>query len=349
MPTFWIFVGIIVIVVLIVLLFNLLRASTHVVPEEKRLVVYRLGRFNRLAGPGMVQVIPGLEQVIRTLEVRDHPMDVTILSIFAFGVPNDLTLNLWCSFDVAEAAGNDKKKLAKLVHLSDAERRKQVEVKMREALVKHLAVIQKEMPLPRDATSLDGVIALAPGMERYYKLIEGVQRELEISLPSVGVILNTSQPITLTGRGIPPAIIEAIQRRQGRDIDSDWLTHYAEELRQEFPDISKAVLAQILAAIEGVDAGKVQRLLLEQESKTSSDVEIEYEVHEDGEGAPHAIVKPKIKTQVAPEESAAVSHKTRRSVPAEADSSGLTKSDLTVLKRVPRANNSNQEQQRKSA
>jgi hypothetical protein len=175
MPTLWIFVGIIVIVVLIVLLINLLRASTHVVPEEKRLVIYRLGRFNRLVGPGMVQVIPGLEQVVRTLEVRDHPMDVTISSIFAFGVPNDLTLNLWCSFDVAEAAGNDKKKLTKLVHLSDAERRKQVEVKMREALVKHLAIIQKEMPLPQESTSLDGVIALAPGMERYYKLIEGVQ------------------------------------------------------------------------------------------------------------------------------------------------------------------------------
>jgi hypothetical protein len=347
MDALWIFASIIIAVILIVIVINLLRATTHVVPEERRLVVYRLGRFNRIVGPGMVQVMPGLEQVVRTLEVRDHPLEVTVQGIFAFGVPNDLTLNLWCSFDLEEAAGKDQRKLAKLVHLSDAERRHQVEVKMREALVNQLAILQKEMPLPPDSTSLDGVIALAPGMERYNKLLEGVQKELGKSLPSVGVILNTSQPITLTGRGIPPAIIEAIQRRQGRDIDSDWLTRYAEELRQQFPDISKAVLAQILAAIEGVDAGKVQRLLLEQETKTSSDVEIEYEVHEDGEGSPHAIVKPKIKTQVAPEEPAAKSQSARRPEPVAADAIHLSKSDLSVLKRVPRPNS--QEQQRKSA
>lgn len=337
-------IGLIVaIVILIIVLYQVGKAMMHVVPEERRLVVYRLGRFNRIVGPGLVAVIPGLERIVRVLEVRDHPLEVTVSGIFAFGVPNDLTLNLWCSFDLARAAGIDKQKLAKSVHLSDAERRHQVEVKMREALVNQLAIIQREMPLPDDATSLDGVIALAPGMERYNKLLAGLQGELEKTLPSVGVILNTSQPITLTGRGIPASIIEAIQRKQGRDIDSEWLTQYAEELRKDFPDISKAVLAQILAAIEGVDAGKVQRLLLEQDTKAPSGVEIEYEMHEDGNNVPHAIIKPRLKTEGAATKARSAPVET----PSEVVSPHLSKSDLAVLKRVPRRND--REQQRLSA
>ena len=59
------------------------------------------------------------------------------------------------------------------------------------------------------------MIALAPGTERYNDLIAGLKEELEQTLPTVGVILNTSQSINLTGRGIPDVIIEAIKRIRG--------------------------------------------------------------------------------------------------------------------------------------
>lgn len=329
MEILWIIIAIIALIVVGLVVYNVLRATTRIVPEGQRLVVYRLGRFHRVVGPGLVQVIPALEQVSRTLEVRDHPLEVTVKGIFAYGVPNDLTLDLWCSYDLVRAAAGSKVKLALFVQMSDTERRQQVEVKMREALVNQVALLEKQMPLPPNSTPLDGVIALAAGTERYNKLLAGVKEELEKSLPSIGVMLNPAQPITLTGRGIPDVIIEAIKRMQGRQIDSKWLTRYADELRQRFPEISSAVLDQMLASIDGVDVGNMQRLRLEQDANTGAQVEME--VPMDGSDNPAVVAKPKIKLgerQAQPHRSAALS--------APAEAAGLSKSDLSVLKRVPR-------------
>jgi hypothetical protein len=311
-------VGIIFLIVLLVVLYNLI-AITRVVPQEERLVVYRLGRFNRIAGPGPVQVIPGLEEVVQTIDVRDRPLEIKVPGIFAFGVPNDLTLNLWCSFDLVKAVKGDRDKLAKLVQLTEFERHEQVKVKMREALVSQVANLQEQMPLPIKAKLTERIIALAPGTPRYNALIKGLKHQLERTFPSVGVILNTDQSIVLTGRNLSDEILEAIGRRQGREIDSEWLTNYADELRQRFPEMSNVVLAQILSSIEGVDAGKVQRLLLEQEA--AAEAEVEFEMSGSGETGPNVITKPKPKSQ--------------KRQPAQAPRP-LTKSDLTVLKRVPR-------------
>jgi hypothetical protein len=322
------------VVLLVILIAIVLRAILRVVPHEERRVIYRLGRFHRVVGPGLVLVIPRLEQVVRTIEVRDHPMEITVPGVFAFGVPNDLTLNLWCSFDPAQAAGGDRDKLARLVQIRDGERHRQVEVKMREALVNQISDLQKRMPLPAAATTMDGVIALAPGGPRYRELLEGVKRELEQTLPSVGVILNPAHSIVLTGRNISDEIVEAIKRRRGREIDSEWLTNYVDSLRQRFPGVSNAVLAQMLASIEGVDVGKVQRLLLEHDAGTES--EVEFEMARDGEG-PNIITRPKSKKQDVASQRQPVRRDT-----AEEPSSGpsqpltLTKDDLAVLKRVPR-------------
>lgn len=344
MGTFWVILGIIGAVVLLVIFIKLFMVMVQIVPEERRLVVYRLGRFNRVTGPGMVFVVPGLEQIVRTLEVREHPMEVTVPGIFAYGVPNDLTLDLWCSFDLVRAAGGNRAKLAQLVQISDAERRKQVEVKMREALVNQVAALEKNKPLTAGATSLDGVLALAPGTERYNTLLAGVKNELEKSLPSVGVIVNTSQPITLTGRVIPDAIINAIKRMQGRQIDSQWLTRYANQLRQQFPEISNVILDQMLASVDGVDVGNVQRLRLEQDERT--DAQVELEVPMSGGDSPEVVAKPKIRLADSETRRPAAAAKAVPQAPA-ARSDHLTKSDLAVLKRVPRPDDP--EKQRLSA
>jgi hypothetical protein len=177
---------------------------------------------------------------------------------------------------------------------------------------------------------------LAPGTPRYYELLEAVKDELQETLPLVGAILSPTQSITLTKRDISDEIIEAAKRLRGREIDSKWLTEYADKLRQRFPGISSAVLAQMLASVEGVDAGKVQRLLVEHEGDTGAKpgVEVEYEMSEAQERA-KVIAKPKIQERGAP----------ARPKPGPSDTGDrtasrtprrLTESDLALLKRVPR-------------
>ena len=171
------------------------------------------------------------------------------------------------------------------------------------------------------------MIALAPGTDRYKELIAGIKGELEQSLPLVGVILNTTHSITLTHRGLPDEIIKAIKRRYGRDLDSQWLTKYVDDLQQQF-QIPKNILAQILSSIEGVDLSSIQRFHLEQEAGADTDVELEFSRGD--ESGPNIITKPKTKERrtISPKIEREDSQTPHR----------LTKSDLTVLKRVPRGN-----------
>ena len=103
-----------------------------------------------------------------------------------------------------------------------------------------------------------------------------------------------------------------------RDLD-------AGVLRQDFPDIPDTVLAQVLSAIEGVDAGKLQRLFLgsESEGKDEIEAEMEFEMSGDGSGAPNVIAKPKVKAAAA----------RPRAAPAKVDkeSQGLTRDDHLAM------------------
>ena len=307
----------------------ILKKITRVVPQEECLIIYRFGHFNRVGGPGPVQVIPGIEKIVRTIEIRNRPIEVTIKGIFAYGVPNNLTLNFWARFDPQQAAQGNRRKMAEFVQISERERREQIEVKVRDALIRQVATLQQNSPLPDKAKSTEKIAALAPGSPRYHTLIKNLAYDLEKSLPSIGIIFNTDHPIVMTDRGLTDEIIQAIGRRQGREIDSEWLTNYADEIRQRFPEMSNTTLAQILSSLEGVDAGKVQRLLLE---KGAGDPEIEYEMSDGGEAGTNFITKPQTtaRTNSKP-------LKVKKDTP-------LTKSDFAVLKRVPR-----EASQRKSA
>jgi len=63
---------IVAVLVLVWLVFGLLGVRFQTVPEEERLVIYRLGRFNRIAGPGMVVYFRRFESIERTLSVREE-------------------------------------------------------------------------------------------------------------------------------------------------------------------------------------------------------------------------------------------------------------------------------------
>jgi len=320
-------------IILLVMIIGLaIKIVTRVVPQEERLVIYRLGRFHRVGGPGPVVVIPSLDEVKRIYRVRDQPLEVTVGGLFPYGVPTEMTLNLWCSFDLVQAAGGDHDKLASLVQLSDSERRHQVKIKVQEALIHRIADLEERRPLPPSATLRERVIALAPGSPRYEELLEEVKGELQQTLPSVGVVLNTTQSITLTKRDISGEIIQALQRSHSRELDSEWLTNYADTLRRQFPGMSNAVLAQILSSIEGVDTGRLQRLLLEQEAGVEA--EVEYEVDKHGEG-PKVVAKPKGEIQDSAAEREHAPLETERKA-RQRSSRPLTQSDLAVLKRVPR-------------
>ncbi|WP_404396373.1 slipin family protein [Stutzerimonas chloritidismutans] len=61
--------------VLLVLLFGLLASTFRILREYERGVVFMLGRFWKIKGPGLILVIPGIQQMVR-VDLRTLVLDV---------------------------------------------------------------------------------------------------------------------------------------------------------------------------------------------------------------------------------------------------------------------------------
>jgi len=325
MSTFWLIIGILVGLFVIYKLVRYATTVTSVVPQEKRKVVYRWGKFHRVVGPGIVRIYPRLDTIEKTIEVRDHPVSVPVEGIFAYGVPNGFTFNFTCRIDPVTAAAGDKQELTRLVLMRESERQEQLPVKVRDAVVDQVAELQQSMPLPAGANTFDGVVALAPGSERYNLLLQGVADRLEKELPKIGIILNTGQKITIMRRILPDDLISDLQTKRGIDVRGDALMRYVQQLRQGIPDVSPAVLSTILGSIPGVDMSHVSPLLIES-SGGNQRLESEIEIHPDGT---HQINL----HQPAGAQPPATTQPRSTQKPA---SYKLTPDDLRVLKQVPR-------------
>jgi regulator of protease activity HflC (stomatin/prohibitin superfamily) len=63
--------------VLIIILILALRAIIHIVPEYQRLIVFRLGSFEKTAGPGIVLLLPPpIQSVAQTVDLREFVVEI---------------------------------------------------------------------------------------------------------------------------------------------------------------------------------------------------------------------------------------------------------------------------------
>ena len=63
--------------ILLVILVLALRAIIHIVPEYQRLIVFRLGSFEKVAGPGIVLLLPPpIQSVAQTVDLREFVVEI---------------------------------------------------------------------------------------------------------------------------------------------------------------------------------------------------------------------------------------------------------------------------------
>jgi regulator of protease activity HflC (stomatin/prohibitin superfamily) len=69
--------NLIVVGVLVAIVILALRAIIHIVPEYQRLIVFRLGSFEKTAGPGIVLLLPPpLQSVAQTVDLREFVVEI---------------------------------------------------------------------------------------------------------------------------------------------------------------------------------------------------------------------------------------------------------------------------------
>ncbi|MEZ4659786.1 MAG: hypothetical protein R2911_19695 [Caldilineaceae bacterium] len=365
MPMFYILAAIVVIAAGVLFIIWALQIRIITVPQEERLIIYRWGRFQRVAGPGPVWVIQAFEyeQIMRTINVRDQDRNFVVGGLFSFDIPFGFILNLWYRYDPLAAAQGDADLLLELAQHSD-DRYAQIAVKLREALVRAIMVVQKETKLvweerqqkmeqeltvtphegatsPQDVASemsiLEKLMMVVPGMPSCERILDLAEAELAHVLPSIGVILNRHHRITVTKLDIADDLIGAFSRDR-----------IAKLLRGTYQSFSDAELARGVARIEGL----VESVAIEGEHTT--DVQTEWRESADGL-KPRFKHKPRKERQPsfepnadedhAAEEIAIESAETaaaveaaamplRRAEPVHPDW-WLSPSDLEVLKTVP--------------
>jgi regulator of protease activity HflC (stomatin/prohibitin superfamily) len=69
-------IGLLSLAFLVILAFLVFRSAVHIVPEFQRLVVFRLGNFDRVAGPGLILLVPFVQQVQQMVDLREFVVEI---------------------------------------------------------------------------------------------------------------------------------------------------------------------------------------------------------------------------------------------------------------------------------
>jgi len=69
--------GLVLFAVIIVLLLLIVRAIVHIVPQYQRLIVFRFGSFDSVAGPGLILLYPPpIQTIAQTIDLREFVVEI---------------------------------------------------------------------------------------------------------------------------------------------------------------------------------------------------------------------------------------------------------------------------------
>lgn len=231
------------------------RPRLQIVPEEKRLVIYRFGKFARIAGPGQVWVRRRIDQVERTLDVREQPHYLRFTGLYAYDIPIGYTLSLWYKLDPQAAANGDQHMLRKLAQFDSKECDENIRIRIHDLFIKHIAETMSRHQLPAQPTTLDKLIPFCPGQQQCNETLSKIRSELPEVLRSFGAIMNPDQPIAIKDFHLSNSIIQLLDR--DRVIDD-----FLPKIPVGEPDL----LTQAALALEGMSPQNMRKIIFEYET-----------------------------------------------------------------------------------
>ncbi len=298
-----------------IMLLKLFGTQVEEVEEEKRLVIYRLGRFHDVVGPGLVILNRYLDRVKREITARSELKEYTVGTYFMHGTPFGYVLSFWRRVDLKEAAGNDREKLRSLAMYTDDEREAQMRGKLHEAFMKCVPIIERSHKLIGDSVG-EKLYPVLPGVPECDRLMAMVLAELQQTLPTIGVFPDMRQSSVLTIKSliVSPEIMAGFSDARSMSF-----------LRQQFPDLSDEMLLHAISLQKGYNP-HMTRLYIEGSGGAAvSTVRID----EDGDVQDVRVAPAGVQAAAAPAKPQPASS------PLTDDD--LTESDWKVLKPTPRA------------
>ncbi len=306
------------IIVGIVFLIGMLRTSVVFVDEGYQAVIYQLGRFHRLDGPGRIVLNKRVDKIHHQIDVRNMPRDYRV-EAFSYGIPFSYAANFWRRVDLARTSGGNRERLIDLALLSDGERHEHVNIILRDTLVQTIASMERDHPLSDTAAPLLKILPILPGIPQCEEMLARWKQNLRSALPRVGVYLDPEYPLVVK------------QVFLGEDITSSLsLKRRSELLRPALPGIPDELLLQALTSIAGYEPPQhISKLHLD----SNQAARVELRPGQDGE------LSTRIKIDATPPvgqaQTAAAPAQAAAANPTPRKDDQLTAEDLAVLKRIP--------------
>lgn len=310
--------ALLVIFLLIVAAFVILKPQLQIIPEQERVVIFHLGRFRRIGGPGLLLLLTRMETVEDRYNTAHQPRNFWVPNVLIHGIEATLSVNLWMRTDLVAAAAGDRSRLAEIALIKEGARSAQVAVEIKRALNEGLAALTAPDRLPETPTLLDKLAVLLPGSRPCEELLAYLSRELTARLRAFGIILDPQKRISIVQVQLPEDVVQVLSR--SRLLDS---------LNQQLPDLPPNMRAQVAASIEGVQALHIQELVVKSQDGAPNVVRERVPL-KDG-----TLIDLVTDPSAPPKDSPAL-HPSAASPEPAVSTQQLSKQDLQVLKRVSR-------------
>lgn len=227
------------------------------VEEGHQIVIYRLGRFYKIAGPGVVWLWPRLDEVHATLDVRTTRMPILVRT-FAAGVPVTLRLSFHARLDLLRAVGNDLNRLAELASWDEQQRKDKLDDAVQNLAIRMVKEYERRYPVPADADVYDRLAHIITMTRENDLLMDTIRRQLGQIIRRSGYIFDEVEPCWMVLDSLPPSLLEAFDRARTDRVHVRRLTEKWGQILRLIRDYPPHLQAHLLAVVEGLEPPPIQ-------------------------------------------------------------------------------------------
>lgn len=227
------------------------------IEEGHQAVIYRLGRFHSIVGPGMVWLWPHLDEVHATLDARMTRVPIVIRT-FAGGAPVTLRLSFHARLDLRQAAGNDVNRLAELASWDEQQRRDKLEDAVQNLVIRMVKAYEQHHPAPADADVYDRLVHIIAMTRENDILMKNIRRHLGGVIARFGYVLGETEPCWMVLDSLPPSLLEAFDRARTDRVHIRRLTEKWKQILGLIRDYPPHLQAHLLAVVEGLEPPPIQ-------------------------------------------------------------------------------------------
>jgi|GEM_PF-5034784 len=228
------------------------------VKEGQEAVIYRLGRFHRIAGPGPVWLWPHVDECHTILDVRQTRLTVLIRTFAGGGVPVTLRLSFHARLDLRRAAGQDFARLAELVSWDELERKEKLDDAVQHLVIRMVREYERRHPVPHNADFFTQLAHILTMTRQNDALMVNIRRHLGRVIARFGYVLSEAEPCWMVLDSLPPTLIEAFDRARTDRVHMQRLTGKWEQLLRLIRDYPPHLQAHLMAVVEGLQPPPLQ-------------------------------------------------------------------------------------------